>query len=368
MNAVSVPFVDLERVHAPLREELDAAVAAVIQRGDFILGAAVDEFERDFAAYVGSDHAVGVNSGTAAIAIAIAAAGIGPGDEVIVPAHTFIASALGVVHAGATPVFCDVEETTGLIDLDSAAAVAGPRTAAVLPVHLYGQVCDMDAVARFAGDRGLAVIEDAAQAHGASWAGRRAGSVGLVSAFSFYPSKNLGAFGDGGAICTSDPAIAERARRLRHLGQLGKGDHLVSGFNERLDTIQAAVLRVKLPFLDAWNRTRVEAAELYRARLAESHRLLPVRAGADDIYHLFPIRLGDRDGVAERLAASGVGVGVHYSPAVHEQPPFAAAAHGQLTRAEAWAAGELSLPMFAGITEQEVDRVCEALAVAGGSQ
>lgn len=375
MSTEAVPFVDLSRLHAPLRERLHEAVAEVIERGDFILGAEVAEFEREFAAYVGTEHAIGVNSGTAAIAIALAAAGIGPGDEVIVPAHTFIASALGVVHAGAMPVFCDVDERTGLIDLRSAAAVVGDRTVAIVPVHLYGQVCDMDAIARFAASHGLAVIEDAAQAHGARWGDGRAGSFGLASTFSFYPSKNLGGFGDGGAICTSDPAIAERARRLRNLGQLGKGDHHVAGSNERLDTIQAAVLRVKLPLLDGWNAGRVQAARAYCTRLPEEVQTLPVRDRCEDVHHLFPVRLADRDKVAERLAAGGIGTRVHYSPAVHQQPPFVDTPRAEeLGRAEEWAASELSLPMFAGLTEGEVERVCGALAsclgasVAAGSR
>ena len=360
--SIVIPFVDLERIHAPLRQELELAIQETLRRGDFILGEAVASFEAEFADYVGVEAAVGVSSGTAALAIAIAAAGIGEGDEVVVPAHTYIASALGVLQAGATPVFCDVDATTGLIDLDSAADVVGPLTAAIMAVHLYGQVCDLDELAAFAENRALAVIEDAAQAHGARWRGRMAGSAGTVSAFSFYPSKNLGAFGDAGMVCTDDPQVASQARRLRNLGQLGKGDHTVAGMNERLDTIQASVLRVKLPHLDSWNRSRREAADLYRERLPETLSPPAVRDGSEDVHHLLPVRSPDRDRLAAALAQRGIATGLHYSPAVHEQPPFAdAPARTTLSCAESWAATELSLPMFARISPEEVETVSAAL-------
>jgi dTDP-4-amino-4,6-dideoxygalactose transaminase len=291
------------------------------------------------------------------------AAGIGAGDEVIVPAHTFIASALGIVHAGATPVFCDVEDEHGLIDIASVSAVVGPRTAAILPVHLYGQPCDLTELGLFAQQKGLAIIEDAAQAHGAKWGDAMAGSIGTASAFSFYPSKNLGAFGDGGVICTSDSRIAERARQLRNLGQLNKGEHAIGGHNERLDTIQAAVLAVKLPHLEDWNESRREAAAAYRKALPVSVKLLPRRDRCVDVHHLFPVRVHDRDRVRSLLADRGIGTGVHYSPAIHRQPPLQAfAPRAPLPMAERWAAETLSLPMFAGITPAEVRSVCDALA------
>lgn len=360
-----VPFVDLDRQHAPLMADIEAAMAAVVARGDFILGAAVEAFEEDFAAFTGVAHAVGVGSGTAALTIALRAAGIGPGDEVIVPAHTFIATALGVVHAGATPVFCDVVDATGLLDFAAAGDRVTPQTAAVIPVHLYGQVCAMDEAEAFADRHGLALIEDAAQAHGARWDGRRAGSFGRAGAFSFYPSKNLGAFGDGGIICTDDAELAAAARSWRNLGQLHKGEHLRAGFNERLDTIQAAVLACKLPNLDAWNSSRREAAGWYRDRLDGVGAILPDRELAEDVFHLFPIRFPDRDRVAAALAEQGIGTGIHYTPAAHAQPPFqsagAGAPPGGFPVAEAWASEELSLPMFAGMTEDEVETVAVAL-------
>jgi dTDP-3-amino-3,4,6-trideoxy-alpha-D-glucose transaminase len=365
LSSAPVPFVDLEAIHAPIRGELQQAIDGVVERGDFILGEAVDRFEEEFAAYLGVGFAVGVNSGTAALAIALRAAGVGRGDEVIVPAHTYIASALGVVHAGARPVLCDVDEASGLIELESAAAVVSDRTAAVMPVHLYGQACDMDAITDFARAHHLAVIEDAAQAHGAAWVGRRVGSFGVASAFSFYPSKNLGAFGDAGMVCTDDAGVAEAARRLRNLGQLGKGDHAVVGYNERLDSVQAAVLGVKLNHLDRWNASRAHAATAYFEHLPAEVATLPRRRLADDVYHLFPVRVAERATVRSALARAGIGTGVHYAPAVHQQPSFGGQqASVGLPTAERWAAEELSLPMFAGLGEGQVRAVCDALRAA----
>jgi dTDP-4-amino-4,6-dideoxygalactose transaminase len=357
-----VPFVALDRQHAPIAAELEDAFRRVVGASAFILGEEVEAFEAEFAAYCGVGHCAGVASGTAALTLAIAAAGIGPGDEVIVPAHTFIASALGVVHAGATPVFCEVDDGTGLIDPGAAAAAVTDKTAAILAVHLYGQCCDMDALGEIAGARDLALIEDAAQAHGATWRGRRAGSLGTASCFSFYPSKNLGALGDGGAVCTDDPEIAARVRALRHLGQRRKGEHAYPGWNERLDGLQAALLRVKLAHLDGWNAARRTHAARYRDGLNGHARLLEERTESPCIYHLFPIRTNNRDGVAERLAAAGVATGLHYFPACYRQPPFAGqpASRDRFEFADAWAAQELSVPMFESLSEAETDHVLAA--------
>ena len=356
-----VPFVDLGRQHAPVRDGLRDAFDRVLGSSGFILGAEVDAFEAEFAAYCGAGECVGVASGTAAITIALRAAGIGQGDEVVVPAHTYIASALGILHAGATPVFCDVEEATGLIDAASAEAAVSERTAAILCVHLYGQPCDMTALAGVAARRGLMVLEDAAQAHGARIDGRPVGAIGAAGAFSFYPSKNLGALGDGGAICTDDRAIAEQARRLRHLGQRGKGEHVLAGVNERLDGLQAALLRVKLRHLDGYNASRREHAAAYDSHLPAQVRRLEVLPGRECVYHLYPIRVADRDAMAERLGVLGIQTGVHYAPAVHGQPPFARAERRvPLAEAEAWAASELSLPMFAELDGEEISRVVAA--------
>ena len=362
-----IPFVALDRQHEPIADDLRAAFDRVLGASGFILGAEVTAFEDEFAAYCGVEHCVGVASGTAALTLAFQAAGIGRGDEVIVPAHTFVASALAVLHAGARPVFCDVEDGTGLIDARSAADVVSERTAAILAVHLYGQVADMDAIGELAERRGLAVFEDAAQAHGAEWRGRRAGGLGAAAAFSFYPSKNLGALGDGGAICTSDPELAGRARALRHLGQRRKGEHDLTGWNERLDGLQAALLRVKLGELDSWNAMRRDRAARYRSALAGRLALLEERPESPCVYHVFPVRTPSRDALAAELDAAGIDSGLHYSPPCHRQPPFDPERQESRPVAERWASEELSLPMFEHLTDAEVDRVAAACAAAAAT-
>jgi dTDP-3-amino-3,4,6-trideoxy-alpha-D-glucose transaminase len=363
-EAPSVPFVALQRQHAALGHELTAAFDRVVRDSAFVLGDEVGCFEVEFAAACGVDACVGVASGTAALTLAINAAGIGPGDEVIVPAHTFIASVLGVLHAGATPVFCDVEGGTGLIDARSAETVVTERTAAVLAVHLYGQACEMDAVWTLARRHGLAVVEDAAQAHGSTYRGRSVGSLGTVSAFSFYPTKNLGALGDAGAVCTDDPEIAERARRLRDLGQRRRGEHVDVGFNERLDGLQAAFLRAKLPHLGAANRARREHAAMYRDGL-HGLRVLEERDHTPSVNHLFPVRVARRDVARSHLAARGIETGVHYARAAHEHPAWdgvLASPPIALPEACSWAAEEMSLPMFAELRPDEIERVLTACA------
>jgi dTDP-4-amino-4,6-dideoxygalactose transaminase len=358
----------LARQHAALSDELRAAFERVVETDAFILGEEVGAFEQEFAGYCEASECVGVASGTAALALVLMAAGIGPGDEVIVPGHTFIASALGVLHAGATPVFCDVERDTGLIDPDAAAVVVSPRTAAVLAVHLYGQACDMPRINALARRHSLFVLEDAAQAHGATCEGKRVGSLGDAAAFSFYPSKNLGALGDGGAVCTGDAQLAARVRERRHLGQRGKGEHVVVGYNERLDGLQAAFLRAKLGHLDGWNAARRGHAARLREGLPDGLLLLGERSHTPCVYHLFPVRHPERDRLAELLRAEGIQVGLHYSPAVHRHPAFddlpASSRPVDLPEAEAWAARELSLPMFAELSDAEVERVIEACRTA----
>jgi dTDP-4-amino-4,6-dideoxygalactose transaminase len=361
-----VPFVGLRRQHEALSADLSAAFERVVSADSFILGHEVKAFEREFAGYCQTADCVGVASGTVALMLALMAVGIGPGDEVIVPAHTFIASALGVLHAGATPVFCDVERDTGLIDPDSAEAAVSSHTAAIVAVHLYGQACDMGRIGALARRHRLFVLEDAAQAHGAEYEGKRVGSLGHAAAFSFYPSKNLGGLGDGGAVCTSDRELADRVRELRHLGQRGKGQHVVVGYNERLDGLQAALLRVKLPHLDAWNAARRAHAASLREGIGEGATidelsLLGERPGTPCVYHLFPIRHPERDRLAELLRAEGIQVGLHYSPAVHEHPALAdlpaRSRPVALSQARAWATEELSLPMFAELTDDETARI-----------
>ena len=356
MRQATVPFVALDRQHAPLRDELRAAFDRVFASSAFILGEEVARFEDEFATYCGVRHCVGVGSGTAALTLALQAMAIGPGDEVIVPAHTFIASALGVVHAGATPVFCDVEEGTALMSADSAAAAVSSRTAAILPVHLYGQCCDMDAIGGVAARHGLAILEDAAQAHGATWRGTRAGGLGQAAAFSFYPSKNLGALGDGGAICTNDEAIARHARSLRDLGRVGRTVHERAGYNERLDGLQAAFLRVKLPHLDKWNEARRRHAAAYRGLLEGRTGLVAERSESPSVHHVFPILVPDRDSTAGSLRAEGIQTGIHYPLIVPDQPPFRSSS-GDFAAARRWASDELSLPMFEHLTPEEIERV-----------
>jgi dTDP-4-amino-4,6-dideoxygalactose transaminase len=361
-----VRFVALERQHAPIEEKLHGAFIRVLRSNAFTLGEEVERFEASFADYCQVAHCVGVGSGTAALALILEAYGIGPGDEVIVPAHTFIASALAVAHVGATPVLCDVEEGTGLIDPDAARAAIGPRTAAILAVHLYGQVCNMAAIEAVAKPHGLLTVEDAAQAHGARYCGHPAGSLGAAAAFSFYPSKNLGALGDGGAVCTDDDVLAARVRRLRNLGQRIKGEHLEVGYNERLDGLQAALLGVKLAHLDDWNEARRRHADRYRLLLPDVAEVVKERPESPSIYHLFPVRFEDRDAVAGALRACGIETGVHYSPAVHQHPAWRGRplVHDDLPVAEAWAAEELSLPMHPGLLVEEIERVVESVHAA----
>ncbi len=356
----SVPFVDLQRHHAPIESELRAAFDRVLGASAFILGQEVERFETRFAELCAVRHCVGVASGTAALIIMLQAAGIGAGDEVIVPAHTFIATALAVQHVGAVPVCVDVELGTGLIDPAAVSAAIGPRTAAILPVHLYGQVCAMDELRTLAERHKLALFEDAAQAHGATFRGAPAGGLGTAAAFSFYPSKNLGALGDAGAICTNDGALADAARHLRDLGRLNSPAHTLPGYNERLDGLQAAFLGVKLDHLEGWNRTRRTLAAQYR-RAVRGVELLEERPESPCTYHLFPIRVAGRDDLARFLGERGVATGVHYPQALPDQPALTGLAALDIPIARTWAANELSLPMFPELCVIELDTVVAAL-------
>ena len=352
----TIPLMDLGRQHRPLRAEIIEAFERVLGSSAFILGEEVERFEQEFAEYCGARHCVGVNSGTAALGIALSAAGIGPGDEVIVPAHTFIATALAVEHAGATPVCADVDRGTGLLDPRAASAAIGPRTAAILPVHLYGQLCAMDELRNLARRHGLALLEDAAQAHGA----RDVSRLGDATAFSFYPSKNLGAVGDAGAIVTDDVELASHARRLRDLGRLDGPRHLSGGYNERLDGLQAAALRIKLRHLDGWNAARRALAARYACCRARRHGR--AARGARRL-RLSPLsdagRRPGRAGPAPR--GGGIGSGVHYPLALPEPPALPALHAHDAPVARDWAARELSLPMFPELTADEVSAVGEAV-------
>jgi dTDP-4-amino-4,6-dideoxygalactose transaminase len=360
----AVPFTDLAAMTREVRATIDQNWARLLETSAFIGGQAVEEFEQAWAEYCGVSHAVGVANGTDAIQLILTALDIGAGDEVIVPANTFVASAEAVVLAGATPRFADVNPETLLLTAADLEAAITPRTRAVLAVHLYGQMPDMDALCRTADKAGVVLIEDAAQAHGASWKGRRAGSFGRAGSFSFYPGKNLGAFGDAGAVVTGDAVLAERIRRLRDHGRaLGSHyRHVVIGTNSRLDTLQAAVLTAKLARLDGWNDARRSIAARYRAAFALGPaRLVSEAPGARGVHHLAVIRVPDREMVQQRLAAAGVETGIHYPIPCHRQAPYRRYADGPLPVSEDAAADVLSLPMFPHMSDAQVTAVCDAV-------
>lgn len=360
-----VPLLDLAAQHRPLRARLDAAIAGVVDAGRFVAGPEVAQFERRWAAYCETGHAVGSSSGTSALALALRALGVGPGDEVVTAALTFIATVESIVECGATPVLADVDPDTGLVTADSVAAALTPRTAAVVVVHLWGQMADVDALRALTDRRGAVLVEDAAQAHGARWNGLRAGAAGAAGAFSFFPGKNLGAFGDAGAVTTADATVAERVRKLRDHGRLDKHVHDVLATNARLDTLQAAVLSVKLDHLDDWNERRRAHAAAYDAAFAEVHGVDPVvvRPGAEAVHHQYVVRVHGRDAAVEALASVGVSCGVHYPLAVSRQPAMAGLADPDaFPAADALAATVLSLPAYPELTGAARDRVVDALA------
>ncbi|MER7015127.1 DegT/DnrJ/EryC1/StrS family aminotransferase [Saccharopolyspora sp. NPDC000359] len=357
-----IPFLDLKAFHAELQDELDLAWKSVVQHGNFLGGPDVDRFESEFARYCEVANCVGVGNGTDALELVLLAMGIGRGDEVMVPANTFAATAEAVCAVGARPRFVDVLPSTLLVDPDAVAAAVNPRTAAVIGVHLFGQVVDVRRLASVAARHGLAFIEDAAQAHGARLGGRRAGSVGHAATFSFYPGKNLGALGDGGAVVTNDPALADRVRQLANHGRSANDRyrHEVSGRNSRLDSIQAAVLLAKLPRLEHDNERRRSAMARYRAWLPEWCAPVAVTPGSAPVHHLAVVRTAQRARITEALTAAQIGWGVHYPVPCHQQPAFAD--FGEHLPVAERAAGEvLSLPMSPVISDGEVARVCEVL-------
>ncbi|MCC6830677.1 MAG: DegT/DnrJ/EryC1/StrS family aminotransferase [Thermoleophilia bacterium] len=364
-----VPLVDLRAQLASIAPEIAGCWEGTLERGDFILGGAVAAFEREFAAYCGVGHAVGVDSGTSALELALRAVGVGPGDEVITAANTFIATAFAISHCGATPVLVDVEPDTLNMDPALVEAAVTPRTRAILPVHLYGQPADMDALAAVAGAHGLAIVEDACQAHGARHRGRRTGGLGHAAAFSFYPGKNLGAYGDAGAVVTDDAEVAAALRKLRNYGQERKHHHEHVGFNRRLDTLQAAVLSVKLRHLDAWNAGRRRVAARYGEVLGDAAVGLPsARDGLEHVWHLYVIRLDDRDGLASALAEDGIATGIHYPVPIHLQPAYAelGAGPGSFPVTEAAAGRILSLPVYAELTDATVEEIGARVAAFAG--
>ena len=366
-TTTSVPFVDLGAQYAAIGAELEARVLAVLRGGQYVGGPEVAAFEQEFARYCGVREAVAVNSGTAALHVALLALGVGPGDEVITVAHTFVATAEAIVQAGARPVFVDIERETFGLDPARLEAAITPRTRAIVPVHLYGQPARMDDIRRIADARGIPVVEDACQAHGATLAGRRAGALGTVGCFSFYPSKNLGAVGEGGIAVTDSPELAERMRLFRAHGERERYHHEVVGYNYRLPAIQAAALRVKLPYLDGWAERRRSRAGRYDALLAGAGVETPrVQAGASAVYHLYVVRHPRRDALAAALAAEGVATGVHYPLPVHLQPPYREFGDGEgsLPETEAAAREVLSLPMYAELADAQVEHVAGAVRAA----
>ncbi len=357
---MKVPFVDLREAHRIIRDELDQAIQRVMERCDFALGEDVTHFEEEFAAFCSTRYAVGVDSGLSALELGLRAHAIGPGDEVIVPAHTFIATAAAVTFVGADPVLVDVDPSTYNIDVSQIEAAITPRTRAIIPVHLYGLPADMDPILNLADQHNLVVIEDACQAHGALYKGRRAGSLGHAAAFSFYPTKNLGGCGDGGMLVTDDEEVAEQVRAMRNCGQREKYRHELAPFNHRLDTLQAAILRVKLRYLEDWTQARRRNAALYTELLPRNSVVTPVESpDSTHVYHLYVVRTARRDELRAYLWEHGIGTGIHYPIPIHLQPFYEESGfrRGQFPAAEDLADKVLSLPMFPGLTVEQVEYV-----------
>jgi dTDP-3-amino-3,4,6-trideoxy-alpha-D-glucose transaminase len=364
---MTVRFLDLRRRLRALGGELDRALGAVLEDGRLILGPAVEAFEEAFAAACGVRHTVGVASGTDALSIALAGVGVGAGDEVITAANTCVPTVAAIEAAGADPVLVDPDPRTFTLTADAVADAVGPRTRAVVPVHLYGHPADLPALASLASERGLKLVGDAAQAHGASVDGVPVGAWGDACAFSFYPTKNLGAIGDGGAVVTNDAAVAERARMLRSYGQRDGSLSQERGRNSRLDSVQAAALLVALPRLPGWNARRREIANRYRAALEGSPLVLPaVAPGTDHVFHLFVVRVSRREALRAELSRQGVETGVHYPHAIHEHPAYAQLGRspGGLAVSEQLAREVLSLPLYPELSDDEVARVAGALLAA----
>jgi dTDP-4-amino-4,6-dideoxygalactose transaminase len=366
---MQIPFVDLKAQLAALRGEIDAALRDALDSMELLLGPNVRAFESELAAFGGVRHAVGVGSGTDALYLALRACDVGRGDEVITASNSFIATAAAIVMTGATPVFVDVDPETQTLDPARIHAAVTLRTRAIVPVHLFGQAADMPAIMEIAREHGLRVIEDACQAHGATCQGQPAGAIGDAAAFSFYMSKNLGAYGEGGAVTTNSDRVAERVRRLRDHGSTRKYEHVELGLNSRLDELQAAVLRVKLRHLAAWNARRRQHAQRYAAALAGLDVVLPTaRPGHEHVFHLYVIQTppGSRDEVQRALAARGVATGIHYPIPIHQQPAMRRTIHAasDLPVTEALAPRILSLPMYPELEEAQIQYVADCLREA----
>lgn len=367
----SVRFVDLEAQYRSIENDVRTAIDGVLERGDFILGDGVHRFEAEFAVYCDAAYAIGVDSGTSALELAVRAFGIGPGDEVITAANSFIATALGITHAGATPVLVDVDPDDYTIDPDAIEAAISENTRAIMPVHLYGHPADMDRILDIARRHSLVVIEDASQAHGALYKGRRVGSIGDAAAFSLYPAKNLGAYGDAGVVVTNDSGIAEMVTLLRNYGSTEKYHHELPGFNRRLDTMQAEVLSVKLRHLDDWNAARRRHASEYVSLLDDMDAVsLPrIRAWAESVYHVFVIEVDERDELRSKLADRQIGTVIHYPIPIHMQGAYRDLGYrlGDFPVTEAAADRVLSLPMYAEISDTDLEIVASGVRdIVGG--
>lgn len=364
---MSVPFVDIRRLHEDTRAQLLDAFARVVDSGGYVQGVEVEAFEREFAQSYGARHALAVNNGTAALHLALVAAGVKAGDEVITVANTFIATAEAITLAGATPVFADIDPGSFTIDPADVERRITPRTSAIIAVHLYGRMARMDALCAIARRHRLALIEDACQAHGATFEGRPAGTIGDVGCLSFYPTKNLGTVGEGGMVLTADPAIAARVASLRDHGQTTRYHHAEPGYNYRLPELQAAALRVFLPKLGEWNARRIATAGQYRRGLRGSSVRTPESGPpGSHVYHLYVVRSRERDRLKARLADASIGAAIHYPIPIHLQPAYGSESMGpgSLPHTEAAAAEILSLPMHPQITSEEIEAVCNAIHAA----
>ena len=360
-----IPYLDLPAQYRSIKAEIDAAVARVLDSAQYILGEEVSAFERDFARYCQAAECIGVNSGTSALHVALLAEGIGPGDEVITVPFTFVATASAICYTGATPVFVDIEPDFYTIDVSKIEAAITPRTRAIMPVHLYGQPADMDPILEIAKRRGLVVIEDAAQAHGAEYHGRRCGSMAEIAGFSFYPGKNLGAYGEGGAIVTTRADLAKTCRTLRNWGEETRYEHRLKGFNYRMDGIQGAILRVKLRYLEQWTEQRRQVASWYAEMLdPEIVRIPKARPDCRHVYHVYAIRSSERDRLREALTAQQIQTGIHYPIPIHLQPAHSDLGYnaGDFPVAEQVAREVLSLPIFPEMTREQVAAVAAAVA------
>jgi len=359
-----IPFVDLKAQYQSIKSEIDPAVARVLQSCEFVLGEEVAAFEEEFAAYSGARFGIAVNSGTSALHLALLAAGVGPGDEVITVPFTFVATVAAIRYTGARPVFVDIEPCSFTMDPAQVQDAITPRTRAIVPVHLYGQPTDMDPVLEIARRHGLIVIEDAAQAHGAEYKGRRVGSIGDLGCFSFYPAKNLGAYGEGGMVVTKDPDHARTIRMLRDWGQERKYHHVLQGYNYRMEGLQGAILRVKLRHLEAWTQARRSHAAMYDKLLADSGVQTPsVMPYSRHVYHIYAVRIAQRDGVEQTLHRQGIQAGIHYPIPVHLQTGYAALGYksGDFPFTEEAADEVLSLPMYPEISRAQLELVCAAV-------